>query len=154
MENTAQKKGRIIAVKKALPLIMGVFIISALLAGCSGKEQNTAKEIDISGTYVGTATTTAAKNSTQGSKQEMRVSFKQNNDGTATMFSDGGKEIRGVYNKDTGEFSYETGGEVNLKIQIKFAPEEKAITAKGMTTNQTGAGWTQEVLLDLKKTAD
>jgi hypothetical protein len=141
--------------KKCIILIC-LLVLSAALVGCSPEEEQAAapKNFDFSGTYTGTQTVTAANNSAEGEVTETTIEFTQNDDGTAKIvFGSGDQEgAVGTFDTETGEFFYDTGGEVSLQIAIQFSTDGDAALAQGtITSNQTGEGWTQEVKLDFKR---
>jgi hypothetical protein len=106
---------------------------------------------NISGLYQGTATVTAAKNDSLGTVTEMSFRVRQNNDGTASLLADGEVVAAGSYNQETGAFALDHG----FLWHLTFASEGDTITAKGsMTSDETGEGFTQEVILDLKRIGD
>jgi len=141
--------------KRAIMLIL-MFIFTACTWGCSPEEEQAPapKDIDFSGTYTGTQTVTVANNSAEGEVTETTIEFTQNDDGTAKIvFDSGDKEgAVGTFDAETGEFFYDTGGEVSLQIALRFSTDGDAVLAQGtITSNQTGEGWTQEVKLDFKR---
>lgn len=133
-----------------------LLIALAFVAGCKEEERAGAsmKDVDISGTYSGTTTITEAKNSAEGEVTESKFTIQQNEDGTALIkFGSEEKEgAVGTYDKEKGEFFYDTGEEVSLQLKLTFSISGDTIAATGtMTTNQTGDGWTQEAVLDFKR---
>ena len=144
-------------------MILLAFVVVIGLLGCSDQEQITLEENElvsevfiIDGLYEGIATVTEANNSAKGETSDMKLRIEQRENDTMALINEEEEfEIIGTYNDDTGEFHYESGGEVNFIFHLKFKVEGDTITAKGTnTTNQTGQGWTQSVDINLKKTAD
>ena len=144
-------------------MILLAFVVVIGLLGCSDQEQITLEENElvsevfiIDGLYEGIATVTEANNSAKGETSDMKLRIEQRENDTMALINEEEEfEIIGTYNDDTGEFHYESGGEVNFIFHLKFQVEGDTITAKGTnTTNQTGQGWTQSVDINLKKTAD
>lgn len=144
-------------------MILLAFVVVIGFLGCSDQEQITLEENElvsevfiIDGLYEGIATVTEANNSAKGETSDMKLRIEQRENDTMALINEEEEfEIIGTYNDDTGEFHYESGGEVNFIFHLKFQVEGDTITAKGTnTTNQTGQGWTQSVDINLKKTAD
>ena len=144
-------------------MILLAFVVVIGFLGCFDQEQITLEENElvsevfiIDGLYEGIATVTEANNSAKGETSDMKLRIEQRENDTMALINEEEEfEIIGTYNDDTGEFHYESGGEVNFIFHLKFQVEGDTITAKGTnTTNQTGQGWTQSVDINLKKTAD
>lgn len=146
--------------KRISSVLLIAVMILCLFACTEGtnliEEQNTLDGVNLDGVYEGTATITEANSSAQGEVSEMKLRIEQRDDNTMVLSNEEEEfEVIGSYDEDNKEFFYETGGEVNFIIQLKFDVEGDTITAKGTnTTNQTGEGWTQSVSIDLKKTSD
>lgn len=144
---------------KSIILILFLLFSLAAIPGCSqeteaGPEKASVQNIDVSGTYAGTTTITEAKNSAAGEVTDLTMTFTQNDDGTGKIaFGTEEKEgAVGTYNKETGEFFFDTGGDVSLQVKLTFTIEGDTVAARGtMTTNQEGEGWTQEAALELKR---
>ncbi len=146
-----------------LALILFIVVVCVGLLGCSDQSSVPPEENEetpivmvVDGFYEGLATVKQANNSAQGETSDMKLRVEQRDKESMALINEEEEfEIIGTYNDETGEFHYESGGEVNFIFHLKFQVEGNTITAKGTsTTNQSGQGWTQSIDINLEKTAD